>query len=232
MNHGIRLALVLGVGCLPACGGGSAGTATAPAGGRAVGNDMSRCDFEGRSDREVTESSGPGATTSNIRRVFAIVGEGEDRRRVLVCREVDTNLDGVKDVVRTYDDKGQVIEEQADSKYSGKIDTWIRFAAGRIAKVEIDRSGDGRADETRYYVRGKLSRVQRDTNNDGRPDVWEMYTDGRLERMGIDLDHDGHVDRWDRHEIARRIAEEKEREEEARQQAARKAAEAPSGATP
>jgi hypothetical protein len=193
---------------------------------KTAGEDQSRCDFKGRADREVVESSGPGAMLPNVRRVFGILGEGEDRRRVLFCREIDTNLDGSKDVVRTYNDKGDAVDEQADSNYDGKVDTWIRFAGGRISKVEIDTDGDGRPDETRYYVKGKISRVQRDTNRDGKADVWEVYGEGQLERMGVDLDFDGHVDRWDRDEVARRQADDKEREDEAKAGAAQKASEA------
>ena len=209
-----------------ACGGSSQSTsAKGPGQAVAGGNDQSRCDYKGRSDREVVESNGPGATLPNVRRVFGILGEGEDRRRVLFCREIDTNLDGVKDVVRRYNEKGDAVDEQADSDYDGKIDTWIRFSGGRISKEERDRNRDGRADETRYYVKGKLSRVQRDTNFDSKPDVWEVYGDGQLERMGTDIDFDGHVDRWDRDEVAHRVAEEKERQEEEKAEAAKKAQE-------
>jgi len=222
---------------LSACGGSAtsttAGTAAQVAKG---GNDQSRCDYKGRADREVVESNGPGASVPNVRRVFGILGEGDDRRRVLFCREIDTNLDGLKDVVRNYNDKGDPVDEQADTDYDGKIDTWIKFSGGRIAKEERDRNRDGRPDETRYYVKGKLSRVQRDTNYDGKPDVWEVYGDGQLERMGTDIDFDGHVDRWDRDEVAHRIADEKERQDEEKAEAAQKAQEeankAPPGATP
>jgi len=129
---------------------------------------------------------------------------------------VDRNLDGVKDVVRTYNDKGEALHEKADTDYDGRMDTWITFARGRIGKVEVDTSGDGLPNEFRYYVEGQLSRVQRDTNRDSKPDVWEIYEKGRLQRMGVDLDFDGHVDRWDRDEEAVRLAEQKEKEEEER----------------
>jgi hypothetical protein len=224
---------------LVACGGEATQKAAAPTGPKMATNlgasDQSRCDYKGRADRESIESEGPGAMQPNIRRVFGIMGEGDDRRRVLFCREIDTNLDGVKDVVRTYNDKGDALEEEADSNYDGKVDTWIRFAGGRISKVEIDHNGDGLPDETRFYVKGVLSRAQRDTNYDGKPDVWEVYSDGELERIGVDLDFDGHVDRWDRDEVAHRVAEEKERADEEKE-AAKKAEEAPpaaaNGATP
>ena len=173
-------------------------------------DDRSRCDYKGRGDREVVESLGPGAKTANIRRVYGVVGEGEDRHRVLLCREVDTNLDGVKDVVRTYTDKGDALNEVADTNFDGKMDTWITFTKGRVSKLAVDHNGDGQADETRYYVGGQLSRAQIDTNYDGKPDVWEIYDDGKLERRGVDLDFDGHVDRWNRDEIALREIEQKD----------------------
>lgn len=189
-------------------------------------DDRSRCDFKGRADREVQESLGPNAKTANIRRVYGVAGEGEDRHRVLLCREVDTNLDGVKDVVRTYNDKGDALNEVADTNFDGKIDTWITFAKGRVAKLRIDHNGDGQDDETRYYVSGTLSRAQIDTNYDGKPDVWEIYDDGKLERRGVDLDFDGHVDRWDRDEIALRELDQKEQRDEAAQKAAQQTADA------
>ena len=48
---------------------------------------------------------------------------GEDRHKVLICREIDTNFDGIKDVFRTYNEKGEAVKEEADSNYNGKIDT-------------------------------------------------------------------------------------------------------------
>ena len=213
------------------CGGSSSGKAKAAL--REVAgvpaDDKSRCDFQGRSDREVSEATGPGATYPNIRRVFGIVGNGEDRRRVLLCREVDTNLDGGKDIVRTFSDKGEPLSELSDANYDGKVDTWITFARGRVSKMQVDSAGRGEPDETRFYVGGKLSRVQRDTNHDGKPDVWEVYEDGKLQRIGNDLDFDGHVDRWDRDEIALREIAEKERIESEAEQRNVDSAQAPEG---
>lgn len=180
----------------------------------AVADDASRCEYRGRPDREAKESAGLGTIRPNIRRVYALVGEGDDRRRVLLCREVDSNLDGTKDVVRTFNEKGESLRELADSDFDGKIDTWVTFARGRMAKVEIDSNHDGSPDEFRYYVQGKLARMQRDTNRDGKADVWEIFEDGSLKRMGFDVDYDGHVDRWDRDEVAERAALERELAEE------------------
>jgi hypothetical protein len=212
-----------------ACGGGGdAPPKTAAAAGGPVkgieGEDASRCDYKGRADREVNETAGPGAIQPNIRRVFAIVGEGDERRKILLCREVDTNLDGMKDVVRTYTDKGEALNELADTDYDGQIDTWVTFSRGRIAKWQIDQNRDGRPDEARFYTAGKLARAQRDTNNDGKPDVWEIYDEGRLQRMGVDIDRDGHVDRWDRDEEVMRAMAEQERRDVEKEEAERRRA--------
>ncbi|MGK4004692.1 hypothetical protein WMF31_18820 [Sorangium sp. So ce1036] len=190
-------------------------------------DDRSMCDWKGREDREASETAGPGAIQPNVRRVFQIVGTGEDRHRALVCREIDTNFDGVKDVVRRYNEKGESLHEEADSNYDGRIDTWITFATGRLAEVRIDSDRDGNPDEWKYYSGGKLSRIKRDTNRDGKPDVWEIYRMGRLERMGVDLDGDERVDRWDHdNELRRRVEDaERKKEEEAAAEAAKKAAE-------
>jgi len=199
-----------------------------------AGTDMSRCDFKGRTDREVSESSGPGTLYPNIRRVYTVVGEGDESRRVLICREVDTNLDGMKDVVRLYSDKGESLHENADTNYDGKIDTWITFAGGRIGRLEVDTDHNGQPDETHFYVRGRLSRIERDTNQNGKADIWEIYSQGHLQRMGLDIDHDGHVDRWDRDEVAARLAEREEQEEDdkrAREEKAKREAELDSGVT-
>lgn len=171
-------------------------------------DDESRCEFQGRLDREVAESVGNGATRPSIRRVYFLAKDGERTRGNLQCREVDTNGDGIKDVVRFYDNEGRKSRERADSNFDGKPDTWIRFAKGRVVRVELDRTGDGKIEETRFYLKGKLSRIQLDSNGDGKADVWEMYSHGRLDRMGEDLDFDGRVDRWSRDEDQESASEE------------------------
>jgi hypothetical protein len=203
----VGLASVLAV---VACGGAEGPPAQAPQQKdvRLTGispNDQSRCDYKGRADREASEVSGPGSMSQNIRRVFALIGEGEERKRVLICREVDTNLDGVKDVVRTYNERGEALNEIADTDFDGKIDHWLTFSRGRIVKIETDATRN---------MNGKLSRVQIDQNDDGKTDVWEIYDEGKLQRRGVDLDRDGRVDRWDRDEIALREINEKERREQ------------------
>ena len=60
-------------------------------------DDRSMCEWKGRADREASETAGPGAIQPNVRRVWQLVGTGEDRHKVLICREM---LSGVRDRVQ------------------------------------------------------------------------------------------------------------------------------------
>ena len=192
-----------------ACGGEPPKTAsTAPGGSHDASHwpadDRSLCEmfdhWKESPQLEVSETVGPGSIRPNIRRVFKAVGEREDRHEVLLCREIDTNLDGIKDVVRTFNEKGEPLHEEADTNYDGKIDDWINFADGRIAEEDIDTTlSTGRPNVWKFYLSGELSRVRRNTHcPSGKPDTWEIYFHNRLERVGNDESCDGHVDRWDR----------------------------------
>ena len=163
-------------------------------------DDRSMCDWTNKPELEVSETMGPGALKPNVRRVYKIVGEAENRHKTLICREIDTNLDGIKDVVRTFNQKGEAVHEEADRDFDG-----------RIAEEDVDTNHDGKPDVWKFFVNGQLQRIRRDRNFDGKPDVWEIYSRGRLERVGVDETLDGHVDRWDRDEQLKYEAETAER---------------------
>jgi hypothetical protein len=173
-------------------------------------DDHSMCDYKNKPDLEVNETAGPGALKPNVRRVYKTFGEGDSRHKSIICREIDTNLDGIKDVVRTYNAKGEAVHEEADRNFDGKIDAWVSFVDGRMSEEDVDSNFDGKIDTWKFYVDGELTRIKRDTNGDGKPDVWEIYVKGKLDRMGVDTEFDGHVDRWDRDVVAQRAADEAE----------------------
>jgi hypothetical protein len=152
---------------------------------------------------QVNESAGPGSVKPNVRRVYKVIGERDDRHAVLICREIDTNLDGIKDVVRTFSEKGEPLHEEADTNFDGKIDHWVKFSEGRIQEEDIDTTlSASRPNLWKFYVNGELSRVRRNTHcASGKADTWEIYYKNRLERVGNDTSCDGHVDRWDRDQI-------------------------------
>lgn len=214
--------LTCGVGVLAsvlalyACGGSSssqsaAKSVTAPGGSKDQSkwpaDDKTMCDWRDKPELEVSESAGPGALRPNVRRIFKTFGEGDSRHKTLFCREIDTNLDGIKDVVRTFNPRGEALHEEVDRDYDGRVDLWINFVDGRLAQEDVDTNKDGKADVWKFYVDGQLQRVRRDRNFDGKPDIWEIYARGRLERLGLDDTFDGHVDRWDRDEQLKYEAE-------------------------
>jgi hypothetical protein len=165
-------------------------------------DDQGRCPTEGR-DREVSEYDTSGDDHPDVRRVFRRTGEPPLTRLVLTCREADLNADGIKDVVRYYNEEGRPVREEADRDFDGRIDIITYFQDGRVVRQEIDSDEDGRIDTKIFFERGVMLRTERDlsgrsTASSWRPDRWEYFENGRMVRMGTDLDGDGTVDRWDR----------------------------------
>jgi hypothetical protein len=229
---------------LASCGGGGADGGknaklpSAPGGSKDQNqwpaDDKSMCEWKDKADVEVSESMGPGAMRPNVRRVFRVFGDTDTRRKALACREIDTNLDGIKDVFRTFNPKGEALREEADRDFDGRIDVWINFVEGRLAEEDVDTNGDGKPDVWKFYVDGQLQRIRTDRNFDGKADLWEIYSRGRLERVGHDDTFAGHVERWDRDEQMKyeaEAADRKARDEMMNAQTAAAAASADAGAS-
>lgn len=211
LSIAVLLALGAGIG---ACGGGQTqqhgrrrSTSSGDAQHAAV-EDHGRCDTTSPG-MEVSEYDTSGDSTPDVRRVFRRVGDAPLTRLVLACRESDLNGDGIKDVVRFYNDEGRPLREEADRNFDGTLDTITIFQDGRIVRQEMDDNADGRVDSKIYFddeghpIRTERDLAGRSTATDWHPDRWEYYENGRMVRMGTDLDGDGRVDRWDRdHEFS------------------------------
>ncbi len=170
------------------------------------------CEWKGRADREMSEYDTTGDQVPDVRKVFRRVGDPPAVRLVLLCREVDLNGDGIKDIVRYYDEGGRPLREEADRDFDGKMDLLVIFQDGIVVRKELDTNGDGVVDAKVFYENGKPFRAERDTRgrstaNHWQPDTWEYFVQGRLVRTGVDLDGDGRVDRWDRNEELQRRLE-------------------------
>jgi hypothetical protein len=130
----------------------------------------------------------------------------------IVCMELDTNHDGVLDLLRVFNEKGELDSEEADRNYDGKSDVWLTYETGVMIRQDFDVTFHGAKDEWDYYSKAnpkdpssksQLKRIERDRNDDGKVDTWEYYVNGKLERMGLDTNGDGRVDTWYRDEVAR-----------------------------
>lgn len=159
-------------------------------------DDGRRCPSDEGLLEESLDTSGD--NVADVRKVWRVEGDGQKSRKILVCRELDLNQDGRKDIFRFYNEEGRPLRELTDDDFDGQIDSVAFFENGRIVRQEFDRNGDGREDETRYFLRGKLQRVERDDNHDGEIDVWEHWHKGRLLRIGYDVNADQVADYWHR----------------------------------
>ena len=210
-NASIALLLVLGV-AAPGCGGSNeesdrrtGSRSRAMEGSSRPDDDQGRCDTDA-GDREVSEYDTSGDDYPDVRRVFRRVGTAPLIRLILTCREADLNGDGIKDVVRYYNDEGRPLREEADRDFDGTMDSITFYQDGRIVRQEQDSDADGRVDTKIFFERGRTVRTERDlagrsTPTNWQPDRWEYFEDGRMVRMGTDLDGDGNVDRWDRDSV-------------------------------
>jgi len=98
------------------------------------------------------------------------VRRGDARHKTLVCREIDTNLDGIKDVVRTFNAKGEAVHEEADRDYDA-----VRISGSTSSTAACrrrPRHEQRRRRTSEVYVDGQLQRIRRDRNFDGKPDIW------------------------------------------------------------
>ncbi|MCG8554844.1 MAG: hypothetical protein MJD61_06080 [Proteobacteria bacterium] len=230
---------------LAACGGGAAGAGVQadtkpekrkvvsrgraiPVAGTTQGSTESErrrlCDAQGAA-MEASEYDTSGDDVPDVRKVFKRLGTPPLTRLVLVCRESDLNADGVKDVLRFYDDEGRPLREESDRNFDGKMDQITVCQEGQVVRKEIDGDGNGVIDTKVFYDDGEALRGERDlkgrsTARTWRPDRWEYYEEGRTIRMGTDLDGDGKVDRWDRDDTLRSA---KKRQEELQQDEPREA---------
>ncbi len=141
------------------------------------------------------------------RRNLDLNGDGEpdayqfyvtkEKEIVVMRKEVDINFDGKIDLVRNFDERGNVVNERLDTDFDGKIDVVNFFEKGKIVRKEYDTNFDAAVDVFAFYEQGQITRQEKDLNHDGKIDFWEYYENGVLDRSGIDRDGDGEVDEWE-----------------------------------
>ena len=162
------------------------------------------CEAAGK-NYQVSEYDTTGDQVPDVRKVTRREGTAPNIRTLMVCREVDLDGNGTKDVVRFYNEQGLTVREEVDRNFDGRMDELSHYEDGELIRQELDTNGDGLVDTKIYYVDGKMSHAERDlegksTAKEWRPTRWEYYENGRVIRMGTDVTGDGKVDRWDRNE--------------------------------
>jgi len=184
----------------------------------AKGSAVNRCDAS-QKGREFSEYDTSGDQRADVRKVFVRVGDETLYRLVMICREADLNADGVKDVIRQYDDEGRPLREEADRDFDGKMDVVSYYQHGELLRKEIDSDANGVIDYKVFYEDDKPVRAERDLLGKSTPSIWkasrwEYYEGGKIIRMGTDVDGDGRVDQWDRNAEATPSSEDESSGEE------------------
>jgi hypothetical protein len=164
--------------------------------------DHSRCD-QNLPGRTATEYDTNGDGVPDVRKVYQVLGDTQERHSVLICREADLNHDGTKDIYRFYTEEGRTLREEEDRNFDGRVDVITFYENGEVVKREEDSNGDGQVDVRVYFRDHRPFRaereIQHDNSPDFHPDYWEFYnSQGHVVRIGWDYDHDGRADRWDR----------------------------------
>ncbi len=127
-------------------------------------------------------------------------GENDGKIR---CQQADLDRDGRLDAFLHYDERGELVREQYDQDFDGRIDLGRTYKDGVLELDEQDLDHDGFVDAWRRYDKGKLVRIDHDRDIDGRPDTFTFYVRGQIDRVGYDTNGDGNVDVWDQ-DVARR----------------------------
>ncbi len=122
----------------------------------------------------------------------------EETRRVLVRREADLNFNGRKDLIRHYDEAGNLVREEADLDFNGHVDLIVTYQQGKpreksyfrdASRVVFIRKG--------YDDQGRLISYERDDNLDGKVNYCEIWFSGeRISQIGRDTTGDGRCDHW------------------------------------
>jgi len=109
--------------------------------------------------------------------------------------EEDTNLDSRIDTWVEYSD-GVVARQRRDSNYDGIPDSWSYYdRAGQLSRQEQDLDGDGYRNRESLYRGGKLAKEREDRDGDGRFDLVTLYdADEHIARRDEDRDGDGKID--------------------------------------
>lgn len=116
---------------------------------------------------------------------------------VTVRKEFDLNHDGKVDMVKVFNEKGEVIKEMIDFDFDGRFDTTNFYEKSQLVRQEMDLNWDGKPDIVKYFEKGKITRKEISTKIDGKMDYFEYYDDkGSIDRIGIDKNGDGEVDQW------------------------------------
>lgn len=93
------------------------------------------------------------------------------------CRIVDLNFDGAVDVYIYYDEKGVERRREADFDRDGRPDQISVYQGGALVENQRETNYDDKIDTWDYYQGGALVRRERDSDGDAIVDQWWTFYD-------------------------------------------------------
>jgi len=98
---------------------------------------------------------------------------------------IDTNGDGLPDVVKTFKDN-ELVRIESDRNFNGQVDLVQEYSHGVLIREVRDDNFNGKPETIREFRRGKLAIVERDPQERGYIDILEYYDDsGKLIRREV-----------------------------------------------
>ncbi len=93
------------------------------------------------------------------------------------CRIVDLNFDGAVDVYIYYDEKGTERRREADFDRDGRPDQVSIYQGGALTENQRETNYDDKIDTWDFYQGGVLVRRERDSDGDAIVDQWWTFYD-------------------------------------------------------
>ena len=117
----------------------------------------------------------------------------------------DENGDTAPDRTVYYDAQGEQRSVEEDRNLDGRLDSWVEFRDGNMARQRRDTNHDGFLDTWTFYRSGTIAREEQDLNGDGFRNRMAFYEEGRLTREREDRNGDGRIDRVTLYDAEERV---------------------------
>ncbi|WNO08010.1 DUF2007 domain-containing protein [Teredinibacter sp. KSP-S5-2] len=116
------------------------------------------------------------------------------RNFVLSKIEMDSNFDGKKDIVYTYDQKGLLKKALIDRNFDGTFETEAQYKKGNTIWEKSDTTGDGFQDYRVFYENGVIKSINLFDSTSKKIRKKQEFGAFHLKRAEVDTTSDGILD--------------------------------------
>ncbi len=109
--------------------------------------------------------------------------------------KLDRNLDGMVDLVSSYNRKGRIYKSKLDDNFDGVFESLITYERGNPILTEVDIDNNGDADHRTYFRDGVFYKVEISDPTSGVTRKIQNYKLNKLVSSSFDSDGDGVFDK-------------------------------------